>query len=1263
MEKSGSSSTISEQQPQRQEGWSNTKIDLAEQSLISSEKWLQLHGLKSNKLTLKQILSQIGFPHCEDYVASLGRLVASRYADGLFPQLYRAEDGRVYNLTAKSELIYQFVEHLMQAVESYKQRMDWLTSKSRQIFGVILEQCITIVLDFGCILERELDLCREALTMVLQEQVAHITKFNIIRVSQEPVKWQENATPVTKQSIAAAVSWVETLTVELTASEVGCLDALLEAGKDKTIESIYYFVVGDVPEESKELLLQRALEIPYPVYTVSFNARREDTIAFLKDLSAKTHSCRIPEPVSAGRSRAVSSLSGAGVREDVFLVWREMEEACSTLAQIQRLVAEPPNPDMATVDCESETTSAEIASNPEDTWDSKTWLQKYGLKAQKLSLYDVLADCSFRHADGVVDIKAKPEDESVQTSAETNKKTVHAKYCSRFVHAPWKDGSLVHVNITKEKCRWYSERIHTALARIRRRIKWLQDGSQSLFGKLRNDCIYILIDTSHSMKSKLDLVKDKIVQFIQEQLKYKSKFNFVKFDGQAVAWREQLAEVNEDNLEQAQSWIRDMKIGSSTNTLSALKTAFADKETQAIYLLTDGRPDQPPEMVIDQVKVFQEIPIYTVSFNYNDEIANRFLKEVAALTGGEFHFYNFGCKDPTPPEAVQNEDLTLLVKEMEQGHRDLEKMRDLYSESVIMDWWYNAEKDGDSKHQKEICSMVSTPEKCAKPQSDVDSTQTSSLNMSKGPWGLSDQKIQKKKVLHAESTKTSLLRSRMSSLRSSAGSERKDGLSNASSQRTALSDKETSIPLPEECLDDTSSERVTREGSQVYDHSSSDASSENWLKTYGLVAKKLTLMDALSVAAVPHSSTYVPVLDKHVMSKVFDEVFPLAHVCNNTNKMTLINPQGAKLSIYKQKVEQALQTYEKRLNKIVWRALSQEEKEKLDANKPIQYLENKTVLNQALERLNWPISLKELSLLESEILAGKMYIQQAMELQEAAKKNHANKAPGEQQKLQGNPTKKTKSKRPDPLKGQKVIARCDENGFYFPGVVKKCVSRTQALVDFRYGDTRVVSTSFIMPVGGAMPCPLLQIGDYVFAKIVIPKGFDFYVPAIVIALPNKHVAAEKFYTVLKCNNRREFCPRSALIKISQNKYAVSCSHIKSPPVPEDTELEDVETRNSAFLFWPLKEADTQDSREPRPEKPRRKKRPAKQPPLQQAAPSDSDGSCHGTSSHGSRPGTHSGPKVWDPAAITATPSPGAAPPCTLRATHSSEGLRSAPETS
>lgn len=69
---------------------------------------------------------------------------------------------------------------------------------------------------------------------------------------------------------------------------------------------------------------------------------------------------------------------------------------------------------------------------------------------------------------------------------------------------------------------------------------------------------------------------------------------------------------------------------------------------------------------------------------------------------------------------------------------------------------------------------------------------------------------------------------------------------------------------------------------------------------------------------------------------------------------------------------------------------------RLDAYKPMRYLENKAALNRALERLNWPISLKELSMLENEILAGKMYIQQAMELQEAAKKeNHLSTSQGE----------------------------------------------------------------------------------------------------------------------------------------------------------------------------------------------------------------------------------------------------------------------------
>lgn len=45
-----------------------------------------------------------------------------------------------------------------------------------------------------------------------------------------------------------------------------------------------------------------------------------------------------------------------------------------------------------------------------------------------------------------------------------------------------------------------------------------------------------------------------------------------------------------------------------------------------------------------------------------------------------------------------------------------------------------------------------------------------------------------------------------------------------------------------------------------------------WLSKNGLVARKLTILDALSPTMVSHKTKYVPILNKHVVAKVFDEV-------------------------------------------------------------------------------------------------------------------------------------------------------------------------------------------------------------------------------------------------------------------------------------------------------------------------------------------------------------------------------------------------------
>ncbi|KAG9348944.1 hypothetical protein JZ751_029261, partial [Albula glossodonta] len=227
----------------------------------------------------------------------------------------------------------------------------------------------------------------------------------------------------------------------------------------------------------------------------------------------------------------------------------------------------------------------------EEYLSSRDWLTQYGLKAQKLLLFDALADCAFRHSDGVVNVNVKPEDESLQTDAETIHKLVNAKYCDRFAHMKWKDDSVVHVYVSAEKCREYEQRMKAALDNLQRRLEWLGRGSRELFGTVVEEWVYVLIDTSESMKDQLPLLKDKIHQLMQEQLCHKAKVNFVKFGSRVAVWRERLAEVSPQSLENAWGWIRGLQAGGSTNTLSALRLALADVGTQAVYLLTDGRPD------------------------------------------------------------------------------------------------------------------------------------------------------------------------------------------------------------------------------------------------------------------------------------------------------------------------------------------------------------------------------------------------------------------------------------------------------------------------------------------------------------------------------------------------------------------------------------------------------------------------------------------------------------------------------------------------
>ncbi|KAM4047349.1 von Willebrand factor A domain-containing protein 3B isoform 2-T2 [Anomaloglossus baeobatrachus] len=1117
---------------------------------VSSTIWLQCYGLSKKKLTRPIILARLGFQQKQDYVNNLGRPVSSRYSHGLFRQYISG--GKVYNLTAKREDIVQKIESVTDIIELYNRRLNWLNSSSRSVFGVVQEQSVVIILDLSAPSKVQHSLCQEAICLVIREQIRHISKFNLIWVSQEPVKWHEKAMRVTQRSVEEAMEWIWHLQPSPVANVNSAAEAVSEALDNQGVEAMYYFSVGDAPVAKIQKLKKTIENSPCPLHVVCYNPHKVEIVTLMSGLSRQT-SGRFhvylekskEEGMKTNQSNGYPDMPEASehlpeldLRKDELLIRSELSEAQETLNQLQHIwktfynseeVVEKDNGRM-------------VEETSEDCVSSKEWLEEFGLKPQKLQFYDALADCAFRHSDGVVDIKTKPKDESIQTDAENNMKMINAKYCDRFVHVLWKDDSVVHVHISKEKCRWYEEKMETALDKMKRRVQWLQNGSRELFGTVLEDQVYILIDTSHSMKDKLFLLKEKILQLLQEQLKHKRMFNFVKFDSKVEAWKPNLAAVNEENMKEAWSWIKDLQVGSSTNTLKALQVSLTDSNTQAVYLLTDGRPDQPTDTILEQVSILNQIPIHTISFNCEDTEANRFLYEISSKTGGRFHAYSSYHKEPVAPQPFVSEDIQLLLNEIEEGKSTFEKIKKLHTECLMLDWYHNGDPDvSQRKFQKQ------SPKRMESAHELRSSNSSSLLHRS----SLSPPRLRQKKKRHAEHTRSSLLRALSHGVRLSESAVDLH-IPSESKELFLNMDKKTASVLKDLNLIEGS--EIQRKVKKL-PKNSLDISSSRWLRTNGLIPRRLTIMDALAPTTVPHSATYIPILHKHIVSKVFDEVLPLAHTSGNRKRITLINPQAVNLSDYKEKLQQAIKSYERRLNLIIWRALSQEERDNFGSDAPISYLDNKEALLQALDRLGWPVSADNVTLLEEEIQAGKTYLQQALDLQEVTKKKSFTENSDTQTNHEENETLKIKQKSKrtflDTLRGQKVIARSEIDGFYYAGTVLKSINSRKALVDFWLGENEVVPIRFIIQTGGAIPWPILKVGDCVFSKTGARGGGGCYVPAVVIATPRTD-AADKLYTVLKYNNRKEHCLRSELIKISPSQFAVSCGYIRKPQMIDFT---------------------------------------------------------------------------------------------------------------
>uniref|UniRef100_A0ACB8FLF9 Uncharacterized protein n=1 Tax=Sphaerodactylus townsendi TaxID=933632 RepID=A0ACB8FLF9_9SAUR len=114
----------------------------------------------------------------------------------------------------------------------------------------------------------------------------------------------------------------------------------------------------------------------------------------------------------------------------------------------------------------------------------------------------------------------------------------------------------------------------------------------------------------------------------------------MSFAEDVLAWQECLVEATDEACHDAVQWASTFRAHGNTSILKALQRAVRLQGVEALYVLTDGKPDTSCTLILQEIETLrktQAITIHTISFNCSDGGANNFLKSLAAQTGGRYH--------------------------------------------------------------------------------------------------------------------------------------------------------------------------------------------------------------------------------------------------------------------------------------------------------------------------------------------------------------------------------------------------------------------------------------------------------------------------------------------------------------------------------------------------------------------------------------------------------------------------------------------------
>ncbi|XP_063454550.1 von Willebrand factor A domain-containing protein 3A [Pan paniscus] len=533
-----------------------------------SEDWLSAHSLKCQKLTLADLISQ-------------GTEVL--------------EEGTnvVQKICFSTQIIRHFESKLSDTIEVYQERIQWLTENSKKAFGLIKGARVSILIDVSAISSGpQKEEFQKDLMSLIDEQLSHKEELFVLSFGTNARSLWPDPMEVSASTLQELKLWVKTLQPD---GGSNLLQALKKIFTLKGLDSLVA-IMRSCPDQPSEILSdyiqQSTMGRDLIIHFITYRCDDQMPPAVLKNLAEAVR----------GYYHCYSPKMEHYTSRDMDELLAEIQKAQSLLSHVQALQHSSP---CEALTCTMEEISTEITNGPlisllpkppkhdapltiefpnlDKT--SAEWLKVNGLKAKKLSLYQVLAPNAF-----------SPVEEFVPILQKTVSSTIHEKAMIQF---EWHDGTVKNIHVDPPFLYKYQKQLSRAMRMYERRIEWLSLASRRIWGTVCEKRVVVLLDISATNSMYIIHIQHSLRLLLEEQLSNKDCFNLIAFGSTIESWRPEMVPVSHNNLQSAWRWALNLRCRGSRNVLSALRKAvevdFKDKDkhqSQGIYLFTGGIPDQ-----------------------------------------------------------------------------------------------------------------------------------------------------------------------------------------------------------------------------------------------------------------------------------------------------------------------------------------------------------------------------------------------------------------------------------------------------------------------------------------------------------------------------------------------------------------------------------------------------------------------------------------------------------------------------------------------